>query len=593
MRAATVSLTFTNTQSGYQTIPYPGVCNGIGRWNTNDIKDLGMNTIRWWTGFYNFAPVDPDGVYGKNTPAQIKANPNLINWSAYATQFNRTDPYFYDTGYTNAMTGVSMAQMIQDCKNNGLEVMLGLETHMSTGEPAWLTKIPVRDTASRNEVWEFAFAMVYYTNVLNDWRVDHWGVENEPDATTEAWRSLGGTMAEYYQYLSICRDAIDYVYNTYLGGRTHYVHGPVSSDYVYCEPALQQADADFNVVDYHRYYDMLQLADVWGWIQQNNSDGFLEPIWLSEWGLLYDQYDFTNSMMEIGYFYEMETVTRGHVLGSHLYSLSPWIYPGPWTSPYLIADNGSKTEMYHAVKTFLTAAGRGRDVYNVTGSAPANSQILATKDANNIYFLVINQSGTTNTINLNVSAHVSSGTASVMEWSSSYKATVSQTPAVNSGTVSITSRGQSVIAVTIPLSGTTPTPTPTPGSNELAQGKTASTDSYYPGYEASKGNDGNTSTLWCANDGNTNHWWKVDLDASKSITSTQVNWEATAVYKYKIEVSTDNTNWTLKVDKTGNTSSAQTQTDNFTATARYVRITVTGLTGGNWASFSEFKVFGS
>jgi len=49
------------------------------------------------------------------------------------------------------------------------------------------------------------------------------------------------------------------------------------------------------------------------------------------------------------------------------------------------------------------------------------------------------------------------------------------------------------------------------------------------------------------------------------------------------------------VDKTNNTSTAQTQTDNFTATARYVRITVTGLPTSptTWASFYEFRVFGS
>jgi hypothetical protein len=49
------------------------------------------------------------------------------------------------------------------------------------------------------------------------------------------------------------------------------------------------------------------------------------------------------------------------------------------------------------------------------------------------------------------------------------------------------------------------------------------------------------------------------------------------------------------VDKTNNTSTARTQRDNFTANARYVRITVTGLpiSPVTWASFWEFRVFGS
>ena len=70
-------------------------------------------------------------------------------------------------------------------------------------------------------------------------------------------------------------------------------------------------------------------------------------------------------------------------------------------------------------------------------------------------------------------------------------------------------------------------------------------------------------------------------------------WEKSGVaYQYKIETSKDNTNWTLKVDKTNNTSTEQVQTDYFTDTARYVRITVTGVPSGANASIYDFKVFG-
>jgi beta-galactosidase len=138
----------------------------------------------------------------------------------------------------------------------------------------------------------------------------------------------------------------------------------------------------------------------------------------------------------------------------------------------------------------------------------------------------------------------------------------------------------------------TPTRTPTPGGN-LAQGKTASADSAQTANPVASGNDGSTTTRWCANDGNLNHWWKVDLGASHALTGSEVMWEFARNYKYKVEVSTDNTNWTMAVDKTANASTAQTQNDPFTATARYVRITVTGLAASTWASFFEFRVFGS
>jgi hypothetical protein len=128
----------------------------------------------------------------------------------------------------------------------------------------------------------------------------------------------------------------------------------------------------------------------------------------------------------------------------------------------------------------------------------------------------------------------------------------------------------------------------------LALGKTASASSSQSANPAGNGNDGSTGTRWCAANGNTGHWWKVDLGSSRAITGTEVMWEFARNYKYKVEVSADNSTWTLAVDKTTYSGTAQTQTDNFTATTRYVRITVTGLTTSptTWASFYEFRVFG-
>jgi arabinogalactan endo-1,4-beta-galactosidase len=155
-------------------------------------------------------------------------------------------------------------------------------------------------------------------------------------------------------------------------------------------------------------------------------------------------------------------------------------------------------------------------------------------------------------------------------------------------------------ATPTPTRGATPTPTrtstPTPtipgGTTNLALNKTASADSQQSNNIASYGNDGNTSTRWCAANGNTGHWWKVDLGQSYNLTGSEVTWESATNYKYRIETSTDNNTWTTSADKTANTSSAQVQSDSFSVNARYVRITVTGLASGRWASFFEFKVFG-
>ncbi len=126
---------------------------------------------------------------------------------------------------------------------------------------------------------------------------------------------------------------------------------------------------------------------------------------------------------------------------------------------------------------------------------------------------------------------------------------------------------------------------------DIATGKPSTSDSQQGGNPISSGNDGNESTRWCANDGNTGHWWEVDLGANHNIKSTEILWEQNSDYKYEIETSKDNSTWKLAVDKTANSIYSQTMDDNFTDTARYVRITITGLNSGTWASFYEFRVF--
>jgi len=126
---------------------------------------------------------------------------------------------------------------------------------------------------------------------------------------------------------------------------------------------------------------------------------------------------------------------------------------------------------------------------------------------------------------------------------------------------------------------------------DIALGKTATADSYQGENPIASGNDGNTSTRWCAADGNTGHWWKVDLGVAKNIIGSEIMWEQDHAYQYKIETSNDNLTWKLVANKTANTTSAQIMGDNFTNTARYVRITITGGVGNSWASFMEFRLF--
>jgi len=74
--------------------------------------------------------------------------------------------------------------------------------------------------------------------------------------------------------------------------------------------------------------------------------------------------------------------------------------------------------------------------------------------------------------------------------------------------------------------------------------KSSASDSQQENNPTTAGNDGNSSTRWCANDANTGHWWKVDLGANHNIyrgLRSIGNTENT--YQYKIETSTDNSVW--------------------------------------------------
>jgi DNA-directed RNA polymerase subunit RPC12/RpoP len=129
------------------------------------------------------------------------------------------------------------------------------------------------------------------------------------------------------------------------------------------------------------------------------------------------------------------------------------------------------------------------------------------------------------------------------------------------------------------------------GGNNIALNKPASSGSQEQAHPAHDGNDGNLRTRWCASSGSVPQWWEVDLGGAATITGTQVTWERNAVYQYRIDASLDNANWTKVVDETTNSTWAKINSDSFSARGRYVRITVTGVRSGLWASFYEFQVF--
>jgi len=134
-----------------------------------------------------------------------------------------------------------------------------------------------------------------------------------------------------------------------------------------------------------------------------------------------------------------------------------------------------------------------------------------------------------------------------------------------------------------------------PGNENLALNKPASADaSQNDALTPDKGNDGDTETRWCPPDGQTGHWWQVDLGKPETLTGAHVFWEFDGrSYQYTVEGSADAKTWRVLSDQTRSESREQDQRLKFQAAGvRHVRLTVTGLSEG-WGSFHEFAVFGT
>lgn len=105
------------------------------------------------------------------------------------------------------------------------------------------------------------------------------------------------------------------------------------------------------------------------------------------------------------------------------------------------------------------------------------------------------------------------------------------------------------------------------------------------------GNDDDIKTRWCANSGDLDEWWQVDLGQIYDISKTKLTWEFPLNYQYKIEGSRDGSSWQVIANKTSYSGTDQVQIDSIDSQARYIKITITGLPSGKWASFYDFKVY--
>ncbi|KOU35429.1 coagulation factor 5/8 type domain-containing protein [Streptomyces sp. WM6373] len=125
----------------------------------------------------------------------------------------------------------------------------------------------------------------------------------------------------------------------------------------------------------------------------------------------------------------------------------------------------------------------------------------------------------------------------------------------------------------------------------LSQGRPATASSTEgAGTPASAAVDGDNGTRWSSQFADP-QWIQVDLGAAARLSQVVLRWETAHARAYRIELSTDGSNWTTAHSTTAGTGGVQTL--DITGTARHVRVYGTERATAWGYSLWEFQVYGA
>jgi len=110
------------------------------------------------------------------------------------------------------------------------------------------------------------------------------------------------------------------------------------------------------------------------------------------------------------------------------------------------------------------------------------------------------------------------------------------------------------------------------------------------GFEAGKAIDGDVATRWASIEGSDPQWISVDLGANYNIDGVKLSWEDAYGKSYRIEVSSDNANWT-SVYSTTNGDGATDDISFSSVNAKFVRMYGTQRGTSYGYSLYEFEVY--
>ena len=363
---------------------YIGGTEGSARFDIRDLTDCGINTLRIYADMSRFEWVDDDSRYGSPSIAEIKANPNIIPWRRWDRVMD--SPY---SPFVKAKPELTWRRMFAQLRRAGVCTVISLRNRDAPNlQPTWIAAVPTTE-ADWNEWWEYVFAMAYWLNVRNDFRVDEYEVLNEPDNTPQqGWL---GTREQYCEMVKRTKDALDYVYRTYLPGRAYHVHAPVTSGPAWVPGVLKEAGDHFDSLNLHNYawWDKGEcVRQVHRWLAESGHPDY--PVWISEWGTLDVSYDETYMGLAV-----VENLIRfsqpgdDHVYGSHIFSFYDWAYDGKgaWG---VVTGEGKRRATYYALRLAIRALAGAKPTFKATANAP-DLMAIATKERDGrINLLVLN-----------------------------------------------------------------------------------------------------------------------------------------------------------------------------------------------------------
>ncbi|MCC3516331.1 MAG: hypothetical protein JGK03_06795 [Microcoleus sp. PH2017_25_DOB_D_A] len=410
------TIKFSGTAAGVST-RYIGAVEGNINFDLKDLQDLGINTYRIYGGMSRWEPEDDDGKYGWPEISQIKANPNIINWAHWdkiMTDPPRGSDYSW-SGERGKVWEGNARTIFNALKQAKIRPVVSIRNVDSSWNPSWALQLnPPRTKEDWNEWWEHVFATVYWLNVRNDYRVDDWEIHNEPDYRIQGW---GGTMADYFELVKVTKDAIDFVYKSYLPGRAYRIHSPTSvGGSIWPAEALREIPNYFDTVNFHNYDADISnyTRKVRGWMKgtvRANSE-----VWVGEWGSYQISYnDFPLALSLIKNLIRGSQPGDNYIYGSHIFCLYDWGKPA--LAEGLLGDGGKRRASYYALRMGIRALQGGRASFFPIANSSDLMAVATLDSSKNVYLLAVNDRAKSYTVRADISALIEAGNGTVREFS--------------------------------------------------------------------------------------------------------------------------------------------------------------------------------